>query len=141
MTLQWQQVFETDIPKIDNQHKKLVAMINQLKESHNRGEEFVRHELNDVLVKLVEYTAVHFKDEEELMVEIGFTELKRHQKLHHQLKKRIASVLRGLQQGKSTNYYEMLSFLQDWLINHILHEDKKIGREYVARITAQSQVN
>ena len=130
--VQWQKVFETNIEEVDEQHKKLVAMINQLEDSLRRGMGIVNKEEGKVLTALVEYTQYHFEDEERIMRDIGYQGLQEHHALHEDLKRKIVSLLKRLKVGESVNVFELMSFLTDWLLNHIIKEDLKIGQAYKA---------
>ena len=126
--IEWQNVFNTDIPEVDSQHKKLVRMINRLDESISGG--MVNDEIGRVLVALAEYTQYHFGEEERIMKQINYSHMVRHVAMHNELKSHIASFLIKLKKENNINVYELMSFLKDWLVNHIIKEDKKIGHEY-----------
>jgi hemerythrin-like metal-binding protein len=131
--IQWQTVFETKVPSIDMQHKRLVAMINQLEDAVDSGKGAVNEEIGSVLVQLVEYTQYHFSEEENIQREIGFSEAVRHAEYHRMFVEEIKETLMRLKDGGSINVYELMNFLRDWLLNHILTEDRKIGIEYAQR--------
>jgi len=128
--IQWQEIFTVGIPSVDNQHKKLLAMINQLEDSVAAGKEIVNNDIGKVLVQLVEYTQTHFADEERIQDEIQYSGRDRHKQLHKELVEQVISILMNLKHGKVINVYEIMNFLRDWLVNHILTEDRKIGLEY-----------
>lgn len=128
--IQWQTMFETKVPSIDMQHKRLVAMINQLEDAIDSGKGVVNEEIGSVLVQLVEYTQYHFSEEENIQREIGFSEAVRHAEYHRMFVEEIKETLMRLKGGGSINVYELMNFLRDWLLNHILTEDRKIGIEY-----------
>ena len=130
--IEWQRVFNTNIPEVDEQHQKLVAMINQLDDSLHMGMGVVNKEEGTVLVALVDYTKYHFDTEEKVMQKIGYPDYQGHKKMHEDLRHQIASKLLRLKGGGSVSATELTSFLTDWLINHIIHEDKKIGAAYKA---------
>lgn len=128
--VQWRKEFETDIPEVDEQHQKIVAMINQLDSSLQNG--IVNETIGTVLIALVDYTGYHFRDEERIMQEISFDGYLEHKGKHEALKGEIARLLRRMKEGESINVFELTSFLADWLVNHIIKEDKKIGVVYAA---------
>ncbi len=123
----WQSCYETGITRIDKQHQQLIEIINRLDkaaEMPNNNDQVGR-----VLVDLVAYTRRHFGDEEAFMQDINYSDIQGHQKKHKDMIDHIASVLRRLKKDQQINIYEILAFLKDWLITHILQEDKKIGEE------------
>jgi len=128
--IQWQDMFTVGIPSVDNQHKKLVAMINQLEDSLAAGKGLVNDDIGKVLTQLVEYTQSHFADEERIQDEIQYSGRDKHKQLHKELVEQVISILMKLKKGKTINIFEMMNFLRDWLVNHILIEDRKIGLAY-----------
>ena len=125
----WQGNFSTKVPQIDDQHKTLIAMINRLERS--AASESASEEIAAVLTELVQYTRKHFADEERYMRHINYFDYDRHKKLHGELINSVVDILQRLKADHDLNAFELLSFLKDWLINHILAEDRKIGRATV----------
>jgi hemerythrin len=128
--IEWQEVFETGIPVVDTQHQKLVAMINQLEAALQAGEEQASDEIGSVLVKLVNYTRYHFSTEEKMQEAIEFSGSEAHARQHKALIARVTSILARQEKGSAVTICEVLDLLADWLVNHILYQDKKIGPEY-----------
>lgn len=128
--IQWQAMFEIGIPSLDMQHKKLVGMINQLEDALTSGKGAINEEIGSVLVQLVEYTQYHFADEEKVQQQIGFTDHKSHCESHRLFVAQVKAILLRMKNGGAVNAFELMNFLRDWLINHILCEDRKIGIEY-----------
>ena len=137
--IEWQRAFNTDIYQVDEQHKKLVAMINRLDESLRKGMGIVNQEEGPVLVALVDYTKYHFDTEEKVMQKIGYPHYQKHKGLHEDLRRKIVSMLLRLKDGGSVSATELMSFLTDWLLDHIIQEDKKIGVAYTSADSASMQ--
>lgn len=87
-------------------------------------------ELGRVLKNLVEYVIEHFAAEEQIMEKISYPHLSRHKALHADLVEDVKKILLKLKSGKQISCDEMKAFLESWLGDHILSEDKKIG-EYI----------
>lgn len=128
--IQWQSVFETGIPSVDMQHKKLVGMINQLEDALAAGKGVINEEIGSVLVQLVEYTQFHFTDEEKIQKEIGYTDFKGHAESHRLFITQVKAILLKMKSGGAVSAFELMNFLRDWLINHIMIEDRRVGVEY-----------
>jgi hemerythrin-like metal-binding protein len=124
--MDWYDDYNIDVEPIDSQHKELVAMVSRLQDALSSGA--INAEIAHALKFLVEYTQHHFKDEEKIMTAIGFADLDNHRRLHGKLIEEIKNILLDLKKGKTIHPYQLIDFLTDWLINHIRHEDKKIGR-------------
>lgn len=122
--IEWQSAYETGIEKIDEHHKKFVAMINQLEQSICSSE--AEAEAHDVMVKLVKYVQYHFAEEEQLMAEHKYTDTDQHAIMHQQFTHRVADFLKRLKTDGSISAQDLLSFLKSHLIDHIMREDTKL---------------
>ncbi len=122
----WYDNYNIGVEEIDTQHQKLAATIRKLQKSLANGR--FSPGAGETLKFLVEYTRKHFSDEEALMAEINYEELEAHQELHKKLVAQIVEILLDLKKGRRLDAYELIDFLTDWLIHHIVQEDKKIGR-------------
>ena len=124
--MDWYESYSIGIAEIDKQHKELVNTVSKMQKSLKAGS--VDKEVGNTLKFLVDYTKRHFADEERLMRDINFPDYENHKIKHGKLVEQITDILLGLKKGKPVNGYELIDFLTDWLINHIRHEDKKIGK-------------
>ena len=115
--LKWKAEYCTGIDSIDQQHKKLVNLINQLQTAvdYSTGSEFERDALDD----LVNYTVTHFGYEEKLMKENGYPDYEPHKAEHEKLIKQVETVLSDYRQNPDQAMQHAHDFLSDWLINHI----------------------
>ncbi len=125
----------TDIPLIDDEHKRLFEIIKDANDVihaellHDKYDEIL-HIISD----LKDYTAVHFADEEAYMEKIGYPELESQKKAHTAFIDKLADINLDDLDAHQQNYLEdLISFLLNWLSVHILHMDKKIG-EFVANL-------
>ena len=121
--MNWYANYNIGVEKIDEQHQKLAKTIRKLQHSLANGR--FTPETGATLKFLVEYTKVHFADEEALMVDINYEELDSHQALHKKLVSQVVDILLDLKKGKVIDAYELLDFLTNWLTKHIVHEDQK----------------
>ncbi|HIW81414.1 MAG TPA: bacteriohemerythrin [Candidatus Acetatifactor stercoripullorum] len=120
------------IDLIDEEHKQIFAYANEAYELLH--EEFTPDKydnISDILEKLREYTKKHFADEEAYMESIHYKRLFT-QKVQHQafIEKLEEFDLEHMQDAEDQDQQIMniLNFLTDWLINHILHVDGLIGK-------------
>ena len=123
--MEWSPVFSVKVKKFDDQHKKLVDLVNQLHDAMKAGQGNAM--LGVVLQSLITYTATHFKDEEQVMQANGYPDLVRHKGEHEKLVKQVLDLQKKFQAGGSVLTMTVMSFLKDWLITHIQGEDKKYG--------------
>lgn len=121
--VEWQDSYSVGINSIDQQHKKLINLINQLQTAvdYSTGEEFEREALNE----LVEYTKTHFTHEEGLMQQYGYPAFEPHKAEHTQMIKQVENVIAEYEKDPDRSMTHALNFLKDWLINHINGTDKQ----------------
>lgn len=119
----WKDEYSVGIDSIDQQHKKLINLINQLQTAvdFSTGEEFEREALDE----LVAYTKTHFTFEEGLMEDNGYPDFEPHKAQHAKMIKKVEEVLAGYEQDRDTAMKNASLFLKDWLINHINGTDKE----------------
>ena len=123
--MEWSPVLSVKVKKFDDQHKKLVDLLNQLHDAMKAGQGNAM--LGVVLQSLITYTATHFKDEEQVMQANGYPDLARHKGEHEKLVKQVLDLQQKFQGGGSVLTLTVMSFLKDWLVTHIQGEDKKYG--------------
>lgn len=136
--IEWKSTYGIGHKEIDKQHQKLVNMINHLLRSLSDGP--VNREVGAVLTELVNYTKYHFQTEENLMAQIGYPDLNRHQGLHKSLVQQVVNILTDLKENKEVTALQLIDLLKRWLVDHILQEDKQIGEFLSAqgRLAAKS---
>jgi hemerythrin-like metal-binding protein len=125
----WQAKYETGIESIDNDHRKLVAMIDQLFNAMSKGE--AKEVIEDIVNGLTEYSLVHFTREEVFMKSINFASFEKHKKVHDSFIEKVKVFKQKLEDGQQNITVEVVGFLRDWLINHIQYTD----REYINDFT------
>ncbi|RMD50425.1 MAG: hemerythrin, partial [Ignavibacteria bacterium] len=81
--IEWKHYYNIGVPEIDEQHKKLTDMINELIVARNEGKE--EEVFGKILKSLVEYTQVHFSSEEKHMKQYNYPGLVEHQHQHKAL--------------------------------------------------------
>ncbi len=132
----WKKIYETGIPLVDKHHKKLIEYIDDLKEALEKGKDLKSRILLDALLSYADY---HFSTEERLLKEALEECLKKgedisskeeyqraHCKAHEFFRKKVREFHTKYKAGEEINFLEVLSFLEDWLINHIGKTDKKL---------------
>lgn len=129
--LQWNDELSIGINSVDEQHKKLVNIINTLNDALADGK------ANDVLVnifdELTEYTAKHFGYEEDMFAQHGYVEAAAHKKEHEALITQVKKLQDKMNAGDFMISLEVMVFLKEWLINHILKTDKAYAPFLIAK--------
>lgn len=121
--------FKTGIPQIDEEHKRLFEIADEIYELKN--DEFVHDKydrIRDILDELREYTNTHFAHEEEYMEAIGYSQMFMQKVQHDALRQQMAEWdLDSLDENQDETIDKILQIVTDWLVAHILGYDKHIG--------------
>jgi hemerythrin-like metal-binding protein len=121
--IDWDSKLCVNIKIIDEQHKKLVDMVNALYDAMKEGK--AKDILGNLLTELASYTDYHFKTEEELFKKYNYSEAAAHKLEHDKLRKEVIDLKAKFDAGEMIITVEVLYFLKDWLGKHILGSDKK----------------
>jgi hemerythrin-like metal-binding protein len=121
--IQWRPEMVTGVAKIDAEHQKLIAILNQLYEAMSKGA--AKEVLGKVLTEMVAYTRGHFATEEGLMKLHQYPDYTPHKAEHDALTGQAAALEADFRAGKAVLGVKVANFLKDWLTNHILKTDLK----------------
>lgn len=121
--IDWSQDLSVGIQSIDDQHKKLINMINALHDamSQNQGDAV----MGKIFEGLAGYTQKHFAYEEELFAKHGFPGSDAHKKEHEALISQVAELKKQFDYGQAVITMDLMQFLKGWLNDHIKGTDKK----------------
>lgn len=126
----WKDTLLIGVPAIDEQHKKLVAAIDELMDACSKGQG--RDAVGKTLKHVIDYTKTHFVDEEKIQSQSGYPGYHAHKQIHTKFAASIVGLKNDFEQnGPSIALTAKINkTLVEWLVNHITTEDKKIG-EYI----------
>jgi hemerythrin len=117
----WTNDFSVGVATIDEQHRRLIEMINRLvKESQATTQS---ETVSDLLTEMTKYAQEHFATEEDLMQQYNYPDLEEHVDQHRAFKKTTANLCRATMCDFETVPETMLRYLCDWLKKHILETD------------------
>lgn len=124
----WDNKFLLGIPVIDEQHKKLVALCNNLYEALMKnkvaGIPAWQTSLTDTLKECVDYVKTHFHAEEVIMQAANYVDYASHKKLHEDFIRKVLETSRDFDKATFTTAFQFVRFLYEWILQHIAHEDK-----------------
>jgi hemerythrin len=123
--IKWDDSFSVNVVEIDNQHKKLVSMINELNEAMLQAKS--KAVMGGIINGLIDYTASHFKTEEVYFEKFMYPYTNSHVKEHQAFVKQVTEFQDQYNKGKIGLSIDVMKFLSDWLKNHIKGSDKKYG--------------
>jgi hemerythrin len=122
----WSTDMSVGVALFDNEHKRLVDMINELYEGILAGS--AKLTLNRVLGELIGHTNVHFSHEEQFFEEAQYPLAAEHKARHEELRQQVFKYREEIDSKNSTLLaLELLRYLKEWLAQHILEEDMKYG--------------
>lgn len=120
--MDWTDSLSVGVLQIDNEHKKLVALVNDLNDSMKNGKS--KETLQKIFSELVDYTMTHFTNEESLMQKVNYVNFTVHKREHDELTKKARVLKDDFIAGKMMVSIEVRDFLKNWIVNHIQKTDK-----------------
>lgn len=134
MFIDWTDAYKLGIPQVDNDHKKLVDLLNRFFAcSQDSGD---TASLGAILNDLVNETRNHFQREEVMLDRHNYPYLAPHAAEHERLILQLGHFQTPYLEGKCDHQVtvETAEFLRNWLLNHIQHEDMAY-RSYVKKLS------
>jgi len=125
----WTSELATGVKFVDEQHRKLVDMINGLYAAMKAGQG--KSTLEKLLDGLAEYTVYHFGAEEKYFDQLKYSETGPHKKIHEELKGKVMDFINKFKSGQANVSMELMNFLKDWLENHICKTDKRYVKTFL----------
>lgn len=130
-TFQWSDIFNTGLPTVDEQHHRLVDLINRFGSLAMSPEVTSGDDLERVFAELADYAVYHFAEEEALMKTTGLDA--RHFEQHQHDHKNFLDEVTHLHSEVSTSNLAaakaLLQFLTQWLAYHILGSDQFMAKQ------------
>ena len=129
--IKWSKDYEVGVEEIDEQHHILVNTLNEANELLSK--DYSLENLQKITKDLLSYALYHFETEEEMMQESNYAGLapkdfENHMKQHRDFSAKVVEVRDALKAGDLIGQDELISFLLNWLLNHIEKTDKKFGK-------------
>lgn len=124
----WNEKFEIGIPELDEQHQSLIDLINQLSSSINHKDGI--SVVSQVSEKLIQYMTLHFRDEEEVIMQctsMPESEKRYHYQQHEMFNQHINALIDASDITDTEFSKDLLDYLSTWLISHILGADMRLA--------------
>jgi hemerythrin-like metal-binding protein len=118
----WTEAYSVGVPGLDEQHKRIIALINRLADLHGSHAAFPVQAVHEVLSEMHDYSQTHFKSEEAYLRQIGFPEIEPHLREHSAFIEDISAFSIATSRGV-LDLAELHGYLTRWLIEHILESD------------------
>ena len=121
----WSPTFSVGVKVIDDQHKGLLDLVNDMFNHVSGDEEAEREYFKKVIQTAVEYVKVHFSTEEKIMLHTHFPGYMEHKKAHDAFVLAVVDNVRGFESGKRLILQDFTRFLKEWILTHIAIMDKQ----------------
>jgi hemerythrin len=129
--IEWTNDISVGIASIDEQHKKLIAMLNELYNASNDG--LGAQAVGQTLSGLIQYTIEHFQYEEQLFAQTNYPAAEEHKREHEELTRTVMDIREKFQEKPSaTMPQEVLQFLVKWILDHTMGSDKNYSAHLIA---------
>lgn len=131
----WNSDFEIGVEAIDEEHRGIIKQYEKLYLLMKEGKG--HDHFQELLSFLETYIYDHFEHEEHLQQEIDFDRFTEHKGYHDEFKAQVKKIIKTHKNKVASNsdLININLFIKDWLINHILIEDKKIGAFIASKIS------
>ena len=117
----WDSSFSVGIAKLDEQHKRLIGMLNLL---IGDPEADVHSEtVSEILTRMTKYATEHFQTEEQLLAEYGYSGLAAQKQTHKEFQEKAVTLCIETMQERTSVPADILEYLKRWLTQHILVMD------------------
>lgn len=120
-SINWRDEFSVGVAEMDQQHKKLLGMINRL-----IAEQKVLTDpktIANLLTEMIDYADEHFRAEEFLMAEYAYDRKNEQEAQHKAFIEKTQSFCSASNIGPNILSGALLDYLGTWLVGHILTED------------------
>lgn len=125
--MDWSDNLDIGIEEINRQHQTLLHLVNEL--HHLLHNNYGLASIKRVVQGLIDYTANHFTYEETLFDQVEYSQNQQHKEKHKKLVKEVLEFQRRVEKGEEVGD-ELMQFLKNWLVQHIMREDKAYADEF-----------
>jgi hemerythrin len=121
--LVWKDEYSVKVKEIDDQHKQLFDIINNLIKVLNTAPK--EETINEIVKNIIKFKEAHFATEEKYFAQFNFEGAEEHIVAHKTFGEKVVAV-QVAHQGDTIGFaFALVDFLEDWLIGHLMHMDQK----------------
>ncbi|HET6450250.1 MAG TPA: bacteriohemerythrin [Spirochaetia bacterium] len=121
--VEWKEEYSVLVPEMDNEHKRLFALINEFHDAIKDGKP--NEAVGQTIDGLLDYTITHFAHEEKLMRQRAYKGLEEQERFHRAFTDKVKDYQARFQAGKLVLSFEVGTFMRNWLTEHIKQVDKR----------------
>ena len=119
----WDDTYRVYIAELDQQHKKLINMINDMHAAMLQGT--ARESIGKIITDLLEYAKKHFASEEKILDAHGFPEAAAHKEKHAEFLVQVTEFKEKIETRQFSLSISVMQYLNNWVKNHIKGTDQK----------------
>ena len=121
----WSKILAVGVEEIDDDHRKLVGIFNELNRAVRAGESADYRAAT--LTELINCTVWHFSHEDRLMLKHRYPGIDQHRQAHRELIAAAQELQAKLAQADAAVANAEIEYLERWLTEHILTADQRLG--------------
>ncbi len=122
----WRSDYKLRNELLDEEHMKLFEIAMRALDYNNTD---IKSHIKIVIKELYDYMKTHFEHEEAYMEEVNYPEFEEHKLLHEEIILQMNQFIKQLPTLKIVEFErKLIEYMDVWLINHILYEDRKITK-------------
>ena len=138
--VEWHDRYSVGIPKIDEQHKELLRLTNELYASCLKdNDEEAKVHFKSTIGAIVNYVSEHFGAEERLLQRINYPGYAAHKQEHDNFVKKVLEQVKDFSEGRSFVPNNFVRYLKDWILGHIAMSDK-LYSEYIFKLKREGKL-
>lgn len=123
-SVKWSNLYVLGDEKVDTEHRKLFMLAEAIDTYKNKKD---HEQIKAAINELVNYTKIHFANEEKYMSHIEYIHLDNHKKIHKAIVKKLQDIITNFDSTSIDDVYSRVkSFVNNDLVKHIIIEDKKV---------------
>jgi hemerythrin len=119
----WKPSHSVKVARCDDDHKRLISIINSLQCAMSNGKGAV--EVGRIVEELGKYAKEHFFAEESMMEKTNYSELASHRGEHQAFVRRVDQLKEDIAAGKFVSSVPVAKFLADWFAEHVTQTDQR----------------
>ena len=123
--VKWSSTFSVGIKLIDDQHKGLLDLVNEMYNHISGNEAAEQRYFETVIQEAIKYVKIHFATEEKIMLATKFQGYAEHKRAHDAFSLTVVNTIRDYEAGKKTALAAFTKFLKEWILTHIAIMDKQ----------------
>ena len=125
----WDEKYATGHAGIDDGHRKLMDLINQLADGMENDEP--KESCSNTLAQFIDHARTHFHAEEQLMDRLQYPKATEHKTVHANMLNDVLAFKNSYDASDTTEFITLLVVLDSWLKRDISTADKALA-DFVA---------